>query len=261
MKMRLNWSKQTLIFGITAAWSLALISCVAANRTVVAAPKIAGATYVGNKECVQCHEEQVGHFDTATHNRLGLSDAKVGDTGCEACHGPGSVHAAAGGGKGSIVNPGKSPETCFQCHLDKRGQFTLPYAHPVLAGQVTCADCHDAHQGHVVKRSGADLEAANETCTKCHPAQKGPFVFKHNAMLEGCTICHNPHGSVNNKMLVARDNNLCLRCHLEHQAVAGNGTIMAGGEDHRARIQAGNCWAAGCHEDVHGSNASKAMRY
>ncbi|MEJ1972350.1 MAG: cytochrome c3 family protein [Lacunisphaera sp.] len=109
--------------------------------------------------------------------------------------------------------------------------------------------------------TGADLENQNETCTKCHTAQKGPFLFKHNAMLEGCTVCHSPHGSVNQKMLVARDANLCLRCHLEHPAMNGNGTIMAGGEDHRTRLQNGTCWSAGCHEDVHGSNASKAMRY
>ena len=261
MNMRPRLTKQSLIFGGAAAWGLLLVSCAVANRTVVAPPKIANATYVGNQECVQCHTEQVGHFDTSTHNRLGLTDPKVGDTGCEACHGPGSIHAKAGGGKGSIVNPGKSPETCYQCHLEKRGQFALPYAHPVAGGQITCADCHDSHKGHVVKRSGADLESPNETCTKCHVAQKGPFLFKHNAMLEGCTTCHNPHGSVNGKMLVARDNNLCLKCHLEHPIAAGTGQIMAGGEDHRARLQQGTCWAAGCHEDVHGSNASKAMRY
>jgi predicted CXXCH cytochrome family protein len=261
MKMRLNCTKQTLLFGGAAVWGLLLVSCVVANRAVVAPPQVAGAHYVGTKQCAECHAEITEHFDNATHNNLALKDPKVGSIGCEACHGAGSVHVAAGGGKGTIINPAKSPETCFQCHLDKRGQFSLPYAHPVLSGQVTCNDCHDPHKGHVVQRTGAELETPNETCTKCHTAQKGPFLFKHNAMDEGCTICHNPHGSVNQKMLVARDSNLCLSCHLEHPAVAGNGTILAGGEDHRTRMQGGTCWSAGCHEDVHGSNASKAMRY
>ena len=86
-------------------------------------------------------------------------------------------------------------------------------------------------------------------------------------MQEGCTVCHNPHGSVNQKMLVARDANLCLRCHLEHPSTLpggtlGNGTIVAGGLNHSAGfLKNGTCWSAGCHEDVHGSNASKAMRY
>ena len=256
-----RWSGTTFFLAGSIVWGLVLVGCVTVNRAVLAPPKVAGATFVGTKECVQCHSEITDHFDTATHSRLALADAKVGSTGCEACHGPGSLHAKAGGGKGNIVNPSASPETCFQCHLDKRGEFNLPNAHPVLAGQVTCNDCHDPHKGHVISRTGADLATPNETCTKCHVAQKGPFLFKHEAMEEGCTACHNPHGSVNQKMLVARDANLCLRCHLEHPAVEGNGTIMAGGADHRTRLQNGTCWSAGCHEEVHGSNASKAMRY
>lgn len=261
MTTKNRWSKNTLIFGGTAIWGLLMIACVGVNRAVLAPPTIPGAHYVGSKQCAECHADTTDHFASATHARLALADPKVGDTGCEACHGPGSVHVSGGGGKGTIVNPGTSPEACFACHLDKRGEFSLPNAHPVLAGHVTCADCHDTHKGPVIARTGASLETPNETCTKCHTAQKGPFLFQHQAMQEGCTTCHNPHGSVNQKMLVARDNNLCLRCHLEHPAVEGNGTIMAGGEDHRTRIQGGTCWSAGCHEDVHGSNASKAMRY
>ena len=270
MSTHRRWTKSTVIFGGAAVWGLLLVSCVVADRTLVAPPKIAGATFVGSKECAQCHEDNTAHFAGATHSKLAFKDAKVGDIGCESCHGAGSIHVKAGGGKGTIINPAKSPETCFQCHLDKRGEFSLPHAHPVLAGQVTCGDCHNPHKGHVVARTGAELETPNETCTKCHTAQKGPFLFKHNAMVEGCTVCHNPHGSVNQKMLVSRDANLCLRCHLEHPSnvlvsgvpgVVGDGKIVAGGEDHRTRLINGTCWSAGCHEDVHGSNASKAMRY
>ena len=255
------FSKNPVIFGGIALWGILLISCVSVDRTVLAPPHVAGATFTGTKACVECHAELTDHFASATHARLALADPKVGDTGCEACHGPGSAHVNSGGEAGTIVNPSKSPETCFQCHLDKRGEFSLPHAHQVLDGHMSCSDCHDPHKGHVVINTGADLENQNETCTKCHTSQKGPFLFKHNAMLEGCTVCHNPHGSVNQKMLVARDSNLCLRCHLEHPAMEGDGTILAGGEDHRSRTQNGTCWSAGCHEDVHGSNASKAMRY
>jgi predicted CXXCH cytochrome family protein len=253
-----RWSKTSLLFGVAAAWGLLLIGCVTANRAVLAPPKIAGATFVGTKNCVECHAEITDHFDTATHSRLALSASKVGDTGCEACHGPGSLHSSTGGARGTIVNPLKSPETCFQCHLDKRGEMSLPHAHPVLNGQVSCADCHDPHKGNAIKGGALNLATANETCTECHTAQKGPFIYQHNAMLEGCTACHNPHGSVNDKMLIARDDNLCLRCHLE---VAGTGQIVVGGEDHASRLQRGTCWSAGCHEAVHGSNANSHLRY
>ncbi len=127
-----------------------------------------------------------------------------------------------------------------------------------MDGKVSCNDCHDPHKGNAIKGGALNLASANDTCTECHTAQKGPFVFKHNAGIEGCTACHNPHGSVNPKMLVARDDNLCLRCHLE---VAGTGQIVVGGEDHASRLQRGTCWSAGCHEAVHGSNASKPLRY
>ncbi|WP_158277585.1 cytochrome c3 family protein [Opitutus sp. ER46] len=228
------------------------------DRTVVAPPQIAGATFVGTKECSQCHEDVAGHFDTATHAKLAFADAKVGSTGCEACHGPGSLHVKSGGGRGTIINPEKSPETCFQCHNDKQGEFSLPNSHAVMHGKMSCSDCHEPHKGNALKGHGATLEAETETCTKCHTSQKGPFIFKHNAMKEGCTSCHNPHGSVNQKMLVSPDANLCLRC---HATVSTTHAINAGDRDHRANIQNGTCWGQGCHEAVHGSNSSEALRY
>ncbi len=259
MISRPRWTKTTLLIGGAAIWGLLLISCVMAERTVVAPPQIPGATFVGTKECTQCHEKETGHFATATHAKLAFSDSKVGNTGCEACHGAGSLHVKAGGGKGTIINPSKSPETCFQCHNDKRGDFSLPNAHGVMSGKMTCSDCHEPHSGDAIKGRGASLEGENETCTKCHTAQKGPFIFKHNAMKEGCTSCHSPHGSVNQKMLVARDSNLCLRCHF-NTTTATNG-FLAGGAEHRTRLQNGTCWGAGCHEAVHGSYSNKMLRY
>jgi predicted CXXCH cytochrome family protein len=259
MTFRPRWTKNTLIFGGAAAWGLLLISCVAVNRTMLAPPFIAGATFAGTKECSQCHEEQTSHFAGATHANLALADGKVGETGCEACHGPGSLHVKAGGGKGTIVNPKKSPEACFQCHLDKQGEFSLANSHAVMNGKMSCGDCHDPHEGNAIKGTGASLEAENETCTKCHTAQKGPFVFPHNAMKEGCTACHAPHGSLNQKMLVARDSNLCLRCHLDVSTATNS--LVVGAGDHRSRLVTGNCWSAGCHEAVHGSNGNKALRF
>ncbi len=256
-------SKITVRNGLLVAglslWGLLVVSCVTTERAVVAPPQIAGAKYVGSKECAQCHDDIASHFATASHARLKVGGADVKDTGCESCHGPGSLHVKAGGGAGTIINPKKSPETCFQCHLDKRGQFSLPHSHPVLAGKMSCGDCHDPHAGNVVRGSGAALASQNDTCTACHTAQKGPFVFVHNAMKEGCTACHNPHGTVNPRMLLARDANLCLRCHLE--VATAPGQIMVGGEDHRSRLVTTTCWGAGCHEAPHGSNASQALRY
>lgn len=264
-----SWPKSTFILGGVTLWAALLISCTTmGDRTVVPPAMIAGATFVGSKECAQCHEETVKDFDHATHAKLMVQGESAKGLGCESCHGPGSKHVAAGGSKGTIVNPGKSPEACFQCHLDKRGEFSLPHSHPVLAGKMTCTECHDPHKGDAVKgRGAASLQKETDTCTECHTAQKGPFVFEHNAMREGCTVCHNPHGSVNQKMLTQRDANLCLKCHLEHPATVGDGSIVAG-ENHAgftsgnntSRLNRGTCWSSGCHEGVHGSNINSHLR-
>ena len=126
------WRKSAFIFGGTAAWGLVLIGCVMANRTLLVPPQVPGAVFIGSKECAQCHENKTAHFETASHARLALADPKLGDTGCEACHGPGSLHASSGGLRGTIINPQKSPETCFKCHLDKQAQFSLPNSHQVI---------------------------------------------------------------------------------------------------------------------------------
>lgn len=257
--------RSALLIGGLTAWGVLLVSCLSVDRTVVAPPKVAGAQYVGSKACAQCHSDTTAHFAGSTHSKVALADPKLGDTGCEACHGPGSLHVAAGGAAGTIVNPRKSPEACFQCHLDKRGQFSLPHTHPVIAGKVSCVDCHDVHRGDAVRGSGAAIEASTATCLRCHTEQAGPFVYSHGAIREeGCTACHNPHGSVNDKMLVARDANLCLRCHLSNLNPGfGIGGYGSGGNSHAglgARLAEGACWSAGCHEDVHGSNVNASLR-
>ena len=63
--------------------------------------------------------------------------------------------------------------------------------------------------------------------------QFGPFVFEHEAVREGCTTCHNPHGSVNARLLVARNQTLCLRCHFQQQTA--NGDIYIGNFVHSTR--------------------------
>jgi predicted CXXCH cytochrome family protein len=120
-----------------------------------------------------------------------------------------------------------------------------------MAGKVACVDCHDVHEGNATRGTGASLETEIETCTKCHTAQRGPFVYEHSAMREGCGACHNPHGSVNQKMLVARDANLCLRCHLQAPLPNTSGVINANSvapsvANHNARLMQGTCWVAGC---------------
>jgi predicted CXXCH cytochrome family protein len=247
-----------VVAGIVTATVVA-ISCATVNRTVMAPPNIPGAQFVGSETCSQCHEPITRDFRTATHNRLKAPGEHAKNAGCESCHGPGSLHNESGGARNTIVNPRKSPEACFQCHLDKRGQFSLPHHHPVLEGKVSCGDCHNPHHGPAVKAGGTSLLSENETCGQCHTVQFGPFVFEHEALREGCTTCHQVHGSVNQKMLITRNASLCLKCHFQTQTASG--VIVIGGQDHSSRLRQGTCWSAGCHEAVHGSQIGSSMRF
>jgi predicted CXXCH cytochrome family protein len=253
------------------------ISCQSVRRSVVVLPDVPGAKYVGSKECEQCHESICRDFVTADHSRLIAAGPNAFSAGCESCHGPASLHSESGGEvkppnsftagrpKGSSYGARLSTENaratetvCFQCHSDVRGQFNLPSHHPVPEGRLTCTECHPPHKGSIHKGGGTQLMTETGSCVRCHTALQGPYVFQHEAVREGCTICHNPHGSVNTKLLAVRDSNLCLKCHF--QQVTG-GRLLIGGSDHTLRVQQGTCWTAGCHEAVHGSRVSSSLRY
>jgi predicted CXXCH cytochrome family protein len=261
-----------------AAVLAAVVSCSSVHRSVVVLPMIPGAKYLGSKDCEQCHAKLYRDFiATADHARLMTPGPNAIDVGCESCHGPASLHADSGGevkppvsfaagrhsansyGAGLAVPTARSKETlCFQCHANVRGQFSLPSHHPVPEAKLSCTDCHSPHKGSAHIGGGTALLDANESCFRCHAAQRGPHVFEHEAVREGCAVCHTPHGSVNAKLLTARDANLCFKCHFQQ---VNGGRILIGGSDHTLRVQQGSCWNAGCHEAVHGSRVDSSLRF
>lgn len=260
--------KQTLVVvlaaGISAGAALFLVSCDTTPGAVVAPLEIPGAHYVGNQACADCHKEIVRKFPTSPHARIHSGNsAMTGQSGCESCHGPGSKHIEAGGGANFIINPHKDPAACFQCHLDVNAEFNLPQHHPVIEGHMNCVQCHDPHGGDIFKPAGGlAMARRDESCAQCHRDQTRPFVFEHPALREGCITCHNPHGSINEKMLVESDPNLCLRCHSQVQgANVPAGHIYIGNVDHTTLLQIGTCWTSGCHTAVHGSNVDPRLRY
>lgn len=213
------------------------------------------AKYVGLDTCSQCHEKEVKDYKRSTHARLELKTDE-GANACETCHGPGSLHAESGGDKKFIINPRNNPETCFQCHAEKRMQFKLPYHHPVLEGKMSCSDCHELHGEEAKPWTATSMEGVNELCLKCHKDQEGPFVYEHPALREGCTTCHTVHGSIQNKMLLTSDDNLCMKCHVQ-----ANFPNIYSSTTHPARLGRGECWSGGCHEHPHGSNFSSIFFY
>ncbi|HUJ08906.1 MAG TPA: cytochrome c3 family protein [Verrucomicrobiae bacterium] len=249
-----------------------LVSCATVDQVVMAPPMIPGAKYVGMDQCALCHEKKVKDFQLTAHARLRLRDTtnkeEVKDLGCEACHGPGSLHVDAGGGtpKQRFIISGKNPDMCFQCHLDKNAEFSLQYHHPVKEGRMSCTDCHDPHGEDINKPKGMFVGRVNEVCAQCHREQARPHVFEHEALREGCTTCHNVHGSINPKMLTERDNNLCLKCHAQIASPVLPGAVVIGTMPHAGFaptdfLRQGTCFSAGCHTAVHGSDVDSHLRY
>jgi predicted CXXCH cytochrome family protein len=291
------------------------------------------AQKVGNTVCLVCHEDLSVHFAGNIHARLGAG----GDYGCEACHGPGSVHSDEGD-PATITNPARDqlavaenlclnchkfegadlalgtahyeiaggctdchkihsdsptlleasdpglcfdchrdirtkaplpsllkasePGLCLDCHRDIRTKAQLPSHHPVLEGLVKCSDCHAVHGGAV---KFATMGDNRDLCFSCHASKQGPFIFEHEPVNEDCGICHDPHGTVADNLLVQNEPFLCLTCHPMHfhtQLVSIEGTFNPPLYPERgpftstkdAMKEAFLTKCTQCHSEIHGSD-------
>ena len=66
--------------------------------------------------------------------------------------------------------------------------------------------------------------------------------------------CHDPHGSSNDRMLVAKVPMLCQRCHIgtRHPSTIYDGRNVAASGTPSNRIYGRGCVT--CHQNIHGSN-------
>ncbi len=273
----------------------------------------ADAAFTGSESCADCHEDMDAFYTHSPHaTGLALGGPGTVGVGCEACHGPGSLHVAEEG-DGFILGPDQlahlsdtqqtdmctrchtvqathwtggphdgaaigcaschgdqvhfevdarpagdfrnRAEFCLQCHPDQADDFRLPFHHRVLEGRMDCQDCHDPHRD----ASATGWNGLNDVCLNCHDAMAGPFVFEHDGVQgEDCVMCHRPHGSNHDKLLVQDGNGLCMQCHHD-QAFDGDGGFMIGDNAHAGLLTNENrCYD--CHHDVHGSNVSPTFR-
>ena len=192
--------------------------------------------------CVDCHGSKgLAEWDASTHAMENVS--------CGACHG---IHEAK-----------KAADACIDCHTEVYAQFQLPNHHPVPEKMMTCYDCHDPHAAteFMVKNNHMRL---NDLCYTCHQSQEGPFIFEHEPVQESCSLCHQPHGSVADNLLIANEPMLCLQCHEfhfhaglyspeEHEVeVGGREFENPFGVDGMNRSFTTKC--SQCHSQIHGSD-------
>jgi DmsE family decaheme c-type cytochrome len=179
----------------------------------------------GPEVCKNCHEGQANSYASSIHGAKGNLRGPANAGECSTCHGDGTEHVKAGGGKGGggIKNPGgktmaagDSNATCLACHKsDSKRSHWEGSTHQTR--DVTCSSCHSAH---AAKDKVLAKITQPEVCFACHKQQRAEINRpSRHPILEGkvsCSDCHNPHGSVGPK-LVKKDSNVetCYQCHAE----------------------------------------------
>ena len=101
------------------------------------------------------------------------------------------------------------PDTCFQCHKDRRAQMFRSSHMPLREGKIVCSDCHNPHGS--ITESLLKKDLINDVCYTCHAEKRGPFLFEHEPVRENCDNCHEPHGTVNEYSLKLRASAAVLR--------------------------------------------------
>jgi DmsE family decaheme c-type cytochrome len=198
-----------------------------ANATVAANPQAPDARAVGERTCIACHRLEAEHF-THTLHALGLHVANRADPMipvCEACHGPGSAHAAQPLAKGLIIGYTRSSGTpvetqtgtCLGCHAGGPRNLWLGSVHQ--RNGLSCSDCHNPMSKFSVEGSLAK-KSINDTCAQCHKDIRLQFDRRsHMPLPEGqmsCDDCHNPHGTLTSPLLKTNTvNETCYPCHAE----------------------------------------------
>jgi DmsE family decaheme c-type cytochrome len=236
------------------------------------------AHFVGAKTCLTCHAGQTAEFEKTLMGRIGKT--QKGKFECENCHGPGSAHVAAGGGRGvgGILSFGATDsrsaeeknEVCLACH--EKGERTAWKGSTHETRGLACTDCHTVMKNVSPKRQ-LKTAVEMETCFQCHKQKRAQMQrSSHMPVREGkmtCSNCHNPHGSVMGTESLIRQasiNDNCYSCHadkrgpflFEHMPVRENclNCHDAHGSNHESLLKVARPrLCAQCHGFAHGGQA------
>jgi DmsE family decaheme c-type cytochrome len=196
-----------------------------------------------NETCLTCHNRGAhAAWEGSAHDARNMSC-----TSCHSVHEPKSAKAA--------LTKATEAETCATCHQDKSAKMKRSAHMPVREGKMECSSCHNAHGSVSNVRLLRTGTTVNESCQSCHTDKRGPFLYEHAPTSDNCATCHDPHGSNNERMLVAKQPMLCQRCHIHarHPATIYDSNAMrtaTGGGSNRAF----NRSCVQCHQTIHGTN-------
>jgi DmsE family decaheme c-type cytochrome len=193
-----------------------------------------------SERCLGCHTygEEHSNFARAAHLQ--------NNVGCTDCHSPHHYKES------QFLLRERQPQLCYGCHLETKQQFTRTFHHRVNEGLVQCSDCHNPHGGFLARQLRA-TSSQDVVCFKCHSDKAGPFVYEHPVVkVEGCVMCHTPHGSSNPRLLKrSQVNLLCLECHSFTTDAGAPSTPTF----HNLSQKYQACTL--CHTQIHGSNVNR----
>jgi DmsE family decaheme c-type cytochrome len=183
-----------------------------------------------NAICLTCHERgERTLWQGSVHETRGLA--------CTDCHTIMKNVSAQ-----HQLKTAFEPDTCFQCHKDRRAQMFRSSHMPMREGKIVCSDCHNPHGSATEAMLRQD--SVNDNCYKCHAEKRGPFLFEHAPVRENCLNCHDPHGSINEYSLKISMPRLCYECHTIGHTQSGPNSQFT---------MSRTC--LNCHTNIHGSNS------
>ncbi len=211
------------------------------NPEVAPLPKSSEIVGAAGRSCTICHIEMIAPLsrgvgtviaDPPANSEQEPAVSRAGT--CLSCH------------DGSIAD---SRKKVWQLHGHATGMLPPPDmkvpAHlPLVNGTVSCRTCHSAHMGGQFTGDMTNAvflrvpNRSSELCVSCHVDKtRGPKLGTHpiggmpwpvprelidagarvgpNPRELTCQVCHTPHGSANDHLLVrgTDSNQLCLSCH------------------------------------------------
>jgi len=208
-------------------------------------------TEPGNQEsfdnnCAGCHFTgyRLGGDDTAGWSARAVADfggaidydgdgnLELINTGCEACHGPGSEHVDDRG-SGPIISPasltpGREAAICGSCHSRPvgigAGRTGLPLSVDNEMPPVGIRRADFARE-HTTRVSGTEDDFFDSGDPKAHYQQYSDHIrsthYRNAIRISTCTGCHNPHARFEDVYAMDTSDNLNALCTVCHSP--GNG--------------------------------------
>ncbi len=114
-------------------------------------------------------------------------------------------------------------------------------------------DCGICHLSSDPKNVGPTKRPGNALCYGCHEEFQEIMAraFPHPSAVARCVNCHNPHNSVEKKLLHEEQTAQCFDCHRELQSVVQNAKVKHGALTERRKC-------ANCH-NPHGANIERLL--